>query len=105
MGDFMYEYPIEWKDSFHIRKPVLEKILPNTRWQVSEDGSKLLLDYAINVHSPHEIHIINFALNPFHTAEGIFSGLDQPVCEELIQALTSLFGSNGIFKKMKDKKA
>jgi hypothetical protein len=90
-----HPHPIDWKELFYLRKPVLEKMLRDSRWQVSADGATLLLDLPLTNYSPHERHIINFALNPYETAQGIFAGLDQPVRESLLHALTSLFGPNG----------
>ena len=35
-----HKHHIAFKESFHLRKPVLEKILPTERWQVTPDGER-----------------------------------------------------------------
>ncbi|TCJ11619.1 hypothetical protein EZJ19_15215 [Parasulfuritortus cantonensis] len=93
------EHEIEWKDSFYLRKPVLELMLPARRWQVTPDGKRISIDTPLNGLSTHERHIVEFALNPYMTAENIFSGLSQPIAQALAKAFNQLFGPGGFYAK------
>ncbi|NOT65347.1 MAG: hypothetical protein HOP06_04830 [Methylotenera sp.] len=94
-----YQHDIDWKDSFHLRKPVLEAMLGSNRWQVTEDGARLAFDTSLSNLSPHERHIAEFALNPYITGENIFSGLSQQTAQVLAKSLYELFGPNGFYAK------
>lgn len=89
--------PIDFPESFHLRQPVLEAILPNHRWAVAADGKSIAFDLPAENYSTHEKDIIEFALNPHATATGIFAGLDKPVAHRLAAALSALFGSGGFY--------
>ena len=94
-----HEYRIEFKESFHIRRPVLAAMLNENRWEISPDGSKLLLDLPLNNYSTHQKDIIEFALDPNEMPKGIFSGLDQPVADKLTIAISELFGRGGFYAR------
>lgn len=94
-----HEHHIAFKESFHLREPVLEKILPSERWQDTPDGERIAFELPLNCYSAHERHIIEFTLNPYITAENIFSGLSQPTAQTLANSLNELFGPSGFYTK------
>lgn len=95
---FDSSHPISFTETFNLREPVLKAILGSTRWSVTPDGKNLLLDLPLGNYSTHERHIIEFSLNPYETASGIFGGLDKPVAHSLAAAIEALFGADGYYR-------
>jgi len=94
---FGNRHRIDWPESFHLREPVLRLVLGNARWDHDATTQTLGFDLPLSNFSSSERAIIEFALNPYMTAEKIFALLSKPVATSLADALHALFGSNGFY--------
>jgi hypothetical protein len=93
MPDKWSRHPLADADRFEVRRPVLDA-MPSLRdrWRRSEDGKALEVDLPLSDYSPHERAIIEFAIDPYFTAQNIFQGLDLPARKALAKAIHQLFG-------------
>jgi hypothetical protein len=81
-------------ESFDVRRPVIDAMLRG-RWRLSDDGKSIHVDLPLSSYSPKERAVIEFAIDPYYTAENIFHALDAPVRRELAKAIGSFFGPGG----------
>jgi len=93
------EHEIAFKESFDIRRPVLEAMLPGNRWSETTDGERIKFDLPLNNYSKHERDVIEFTLNPYCMSENIFQGLHDPNAQLLAKAINEMFGPDGFYSK------
>lgn len=96
MSQQWHSHDLAYRASFEMRRPVLDAVARlRDRWRISQDGTRLETDLPLSMYSPHERAVIEFAINPYFTAENIFNGLDSAARRELANAIHKFFGPGG----------
>jgi hypothetical protein len=86
-------YNIDFPETFELRRPVLESMSTlDDKWKLSDDGKALDLTLELASLSPHQRDIVQFARNPYSTAENIFNNLDPKTQKALAEAIYKIFG-------------